>query len=54
MQRQLLVITIDQNESQPLIICSLYRLPNNDLIYMKALCDTLADIATNHPNSPIG
>ena len=44
---------INQNEYQPLIICSLYRPSNNDLIYMKTLCDTLADIAKNHPNSPI-
>ena len=44
---------VDQYESQPLIICSLYCSLNNDLIYMKALCDTLADIADNYPDSPI-
>ena len=36
---------INQNESQHLIICFLYCPPNNDLIYMKTLCDSLADIA---------
>jgi len=50
---EIVACRIDQNESQPLIICSLYRPPDNNLIYMKALCDTLADIAANHPNSPI-
>ena len=44
---------VDQYESQPVIICSLYHSPNNGLIYMKALFDTLANIADNYPDSPI-
>jgi len=44
---------VDQNESQPLFVCSLYRPPNNDLLWMKTLCDTLADIASSYSNSPI-
>jgi len=44
---------VDQYESQPVIICSLYHSSNNDLIYMKALCDPLANIADNYPDSLI-
>ena len=44
---------VHQSGSRPLVICSLYRPPRDDLVYMKALCDTLTDIVTNHPNSPI-
>ena len=43
---------IDQNVSQPLVICFLYRPSNNDPIHMKTQCDTLADIVENNPNSP--
>ena len=45
---------IKQKESsQPLIICALYRPPNNDLSYMTDLCNILTYIAKSYPDSPI-
>ena len=38
---------------QPLIICALYRPPNNDLSYMTELCNVLSQVANNYSNSPI-
>ena len=38
---------------QPLIICALYRPPNNDLTYMTDLCNILFQIANSYPDSPI-
>ena len=37
---------------QPLIICALYRPPNNDLFYMTELCNVLSQVANNYSNSP--
>ena len=36
-----------------MIICSLYRPPRNDYLYMETLCNTLVKVAKANPNSPI-
>ena len=39
--------------AKSLIICSLYRPSNNHLTYMIDLCNILAQIVENYPDSPI-
>ena len=39
--------------SKPLIICSLYRPPNNDVSYMTDLCNISTQIVESYPDSPI-
>ena len=50
---EVVVCCIKQREvPQPLIICALYRPPNNDLPYMTDLCNILSQVANNCSNSP--
>ena len=50
---EIVVCHIKQKGMQPLIICSIYRPPQNDYSCMEALCDTLTSVINTHPNSPI-
>ena len=40
-------------QSSTLLIISAYRPPNNDVIYMETLCNTIENLILNHPNSTI-
>ena len=39
--------------SQSLIVCSIYRPPNNDISYLQCLCSDLENLVNEHPDVPI-
>ena len=45
------LITLDN--SQSLIVCSVYRPPNNDVSYLQQLCCDLEGLVNKHPNTQI-
>ena len=47
------ICRIKVKRHKPLIICSIYRPPNNDILYMENLCNLLEGTVRNNCDCPI-